>query len=119
LDFVPNCETELIIERTEKFYRIIRDRHPDTPIFFVENPVYPLSKFDLSRQNNIREKNEALRMVFDGLKSKKEKNIRYVPSAGMIGTDNEATVDGVHFTDLGFQRYADYLFPMIRKIIGK
>ena len=71
----------------------------------------------LSVQNTIRAKNEALRTIFDGLKAKGEKNIRLIPSAGMIGTDDEATVDGTHFTDLGFQRYADYLYPEILQIL--
>ena len=30
-------------------------------------------------------------------------------SKNAIGDDNEGTVDGVHFTDLGFLRYADFL----------
>jgi hypothetical protein len=37
----------------------------------------------------------------------------------MIGADREATVDGIHFTDLGFMRYADYLEPYIKKYLGK
>ena len=36
-----------------------------------------------------------------------------------MGTDNEATVDGLHFTDLGFMRYADLLEPIIRRIALK
>ena len=34
----------------------------------------------------------------------------------MIGTDDEACVDGIHFTDLGFMRYADLLQPLIEKL---
>ena len=119
LDFVPNCEAELILERTERFYRILRDRHPETPIVFIENPPYAHSFFNMNLKDVIQKKNDALRTVFDGLKAKKEKNISYIPAAGMIGTDNEATVDGTHFTDLGFQRYAEYLYPKIRKILKK
>jgi len=53
------------------------------------------------------------------LKAKKERNIWLIPAAGQIGTDNEATVDGVHYTDLGFYRYAGFLYPKLQKIIGK
>lgn len=36
-------------------------------------------------------------------------NIYYIGGEGAIGDDHEATVDGVHFTDLGYMRYADFL----------
>ncbi len=35
----------------------------------------------------------------------------------MIGDDGEATVDGIHFTDLGFERYVDLVLPVIRKAL--
>ena len=37
------------------------------------------------------------------------KNIFYIESGNALGIDQEGTVDGVHFTDLGFMRYADFL----------
>lgn len=38
----------------------------------------------------------------------------------MIGEDGEATVDGIHFTDLGMMRYANLITPFIKndKAIG-
>jgi hypothetical protein len=42
-------------------------------------------------------------------------NIFYIKSKNAIGDDNEGTVDGIHFTDLGFLRYADFL---INKFVG-
>jgi lysophospholipase L1-like esterase len=32
----------------------------------------------------------------------------------MLGHDGEATVDGIHFTDLGLMRYAELLYPVIK-----
>ena len=119
LDFMPNVNVAQIKERTEKFYRILRDKHPDTPIFFIESPIYPYSGYDVNVQNNTQEKNNALNEVFNDLKGKKEKNIRLIPSAGMTGTDGEETVDGTHLTDLGFMRYAGYLYPQIQAFIQK
>ena len=43
-------------------------------------------------------------------------NIFYVDNTDAIGTDHEGTVDGVHFTDLGFMRYADYLIDNFYKL---
>jgi hypothetical protein len=118
LDFVPNASIEQINQKTEKFYRILREKHPETPIIFIEDPVFPHSVYDLKMQSEVQKKNSALRLVFENLKRKKEKNIWFISSAKMIGNDGEATVDGIHFTDLGFMRYAEYLYPQILKIIS-
>jgi len=117
LDFVPNASVKQITEKTERFYRILRDKHPDTPVIFIEDPVFPHTQYDLNIRKEVSDKNKALHLVFEGLEAKKEKNIGLISSAGMIGTDNEATVDGIHFTDLGFLRYADYLYPKIVQLL--
>ena len=112
-----NCSTEQIRERTEKFYRILRDKRPNTPIAFIEMPAYPSSVFNIASQNNNKNRNQAIRDMYNLLKAKKDKNLWLIPAAGQIGTDNEATVDGIHYTDLGFFRYAEFLYPRIKKII--
>lgn len=117
LDFAPNVGVQELEEKTEKFYRIIRNKLPYVPILFIENPEYPRSKFNLKDQKLIREKNEALNKVFNHLKETGEKNISLISSEGMIGTDNEATVDGAHFTDLGFIRYAEFLLPFLKEFV--
>ena len=40
-----------------------------------------------------------------------------ISSKDMLGHDGEATVDGVHFTDLGMMRYAELVCPIIKKHI--
>lgn len=53
------------------------------------------------------------------MKKTGEKNIYLLSSKDIIGHDGEATVDGIHFTDLGFMRYAEVLYPLIKNISGK
>ena len=117
LDFVPNASVEQIKERADKFYSIIRSKHPDTPILFVENPVFTHSRFNGTAAKEVKDKNETLHTVFQSLKKRGEKNIYLLSSKDMIGHDGEATVDGVHFTDLGFMRYAEMLYPVLKKHI--
>ena len=50
-------------------------------------------------------------------KKENEKNIIFISSKNMLGEDGEATVDGIHFTDLGMMRYADLVCPIIKKAI--
>lgn len=40
----------------------------------------------------------------------------YLANDDLIGSDGEATVDGIHFTDLGFLRFADKLYNTIQQI---
>ena len=42
-------------------------------------------------------------------------NIYYIKDMKIDDLDNEGTVDGVHLTDLGFLRYADYLIENFKK----
>ena len=46
-----------------------------------------------------------------------EKKIYYISAKGMIGDDGEATVDGIHFTDLGAMRYVDHVLPVMKKAL--
>jgi len=115
LDFVPNATVEQMKERADKFYTIIRSRHPETPILFVEDPIFPHSRFDQRIANELKRKNETINTFFQSLKKRGEKNIYFLTSENMIGRDGEATVDGIHFTDLGFMRYSELLYPIIKK----
>lgn len=117
LDFVPNASTEQIFEKMEKFYRILRDKHPHTPVVFIEDPIFPHAQFDKKVAVSITNKNKVLNMVFDLLKKKGEKNIYIISSKKMLGEDGEATIDGIHFTDLGMMRYANLIYPIINEVL--
>ena len=117
LDFVPNASVEQMKERMETFYRIIRSKHPDTPVIFIEDPIFTHSRFDKRVAREVKAKNETIAAIFQSMKKKGEKNINLLSSKDIIGHDGEATVDGIHFTDLGFMRYAEVLYPLIKKHI--
>ena len=117
LDNVPNSGHELIDEREEKFFRILRDAHPDVPVVFVENPNYPHLLFDKQRAADVQARNASMKAVFEKLKKSGEKKIYYIKGDKMLGLDSEATVDGTHFTDLGMVRYTEYVLPTLRKAL--
>ena len=119
LDNVPNCEASLIDERQEKFFRIIRDAHPDVPVIFIENPNYPHAVFDKVTAADIAARNASMRAVYEKLKKAGERKIYYIKGDKMLGLDGEATVDGVHFTDLGMVRYTEYVLPTLKKALRK
>ena len=117
LDYAPNAFEDMIDENGEKFFRIIRDAHPDVPVIFIEDVIFPHTIFDKAILKQVMGKNEAQRRLFEKLKAAGEKKIYYIPAEGMIGEDGEATVDGTHFTDLGMVRYVDHVLPTIKKAL--
>ena len=117
LDYAPNAYADMIDENGEAFFRVIRDAHPDVPVIFIEDVIFPFSVFDKRILKEVTKKNDAQKRLFAKLKKAGEKRIYYVSAEGMIGDDGEATVDGTHFTDLGMMRYVDHLMPTIKKAL--
>ena len=58
--------------------------------------------------------NAVLKATFDRLQAEGIAHLHYVPGDNLFGSDHEATVDGVHATDLGFLRMADAMEPYLR-----
>ncbi len=115
IDCLPNVSLEELNEKYVPFIDIIRKKQPETPIILVENILYPHMYFNQNVFSLINEKNTILKQIFLGQKKKGDKNIYYIKADKLIGDSKEATVDGVHLTDLGFQIMAENLYPEIRK----
>ncbi len=119
LDYAPNAWDYLIDEKGEQFFRIIRDAHPDVPVIFIEDVTFPHYIFDKHIREEVDKKNAAQRRLYDKLKKQGEKRIYYIPTDNLCGTDGEASVEAIHFTDLGMLRYADEVTPVIKKAIKR
>ena len=116
LDYVPNSKADRIQENGEKFFRILRDSHPDVPVIFVEDPQFPHGIVDQTNAEDVRSRNAAQKALYQSLLDEGETNIYYVSSQGM--TDPEDYVDGIHFTDQGMTHYADHLTPVLQKVLS-
>lgn len=119
LDYVPNASAEDIDRIGEEFFRVIRDAHPDVPVVFIEDVIFPHSIFDKRMLKEVTDKNIAQKNLFRRLKKAGERKIYYICAEGMIGEDGEATVDGIHFTDLGAMRYVDFVLPTFKKALRR
>lgn len=118
LDYVPNASPEQIVEKTEKFVRILREKRPDVPLVFVEDPIFTHSLFDRRMAKEIQDKNEAMNRAFSSLKKQGYEKIYLVKGESMLPANGESTVDGIHFTDCGFEQYAKVLYPLLKKVIS-
>lgn len=117
LDFIPNVNADQLKEKTRNFFDIIRINNPNTAILFVETIMFPHSKFDTKTYEIIIEKNRLLKEEFERIKNEGDDNVYYLETNNLIGTDGEATVDGIHMTDLGFLRIANEIEKKIRPIL--
>lgn len=119
LDNIPNGNPSLTREKEAAFFRILRQAHPDVPVIFIENPIYPNVKFSKKGRNTVLEKNRAIQDVYDSLVSAGEKNIYYIKGENLMNDDGEGTIDGIHFTDISYRKYVETLLPVIKKALAK
>lgn len=119
LDYTENTTPAELDSLQEGFFRILRAAHPTVPVVFVEHVHFPYIYLDRKEAESVRTKNAKLKAFYLKMKKEGQKNLFYIPADKMIGDDGEATVDGVHLTDVGMIRYADLVTPYIRKALKK
>jgi lysophospholipase L1-like esterase len=119
IDCLPNNTVQRVRDSAYRFITHIAQPKPAMKIFLIENPEYPFARFDLTTQREIAEINREWKTLYSRLKKEGFRQIVYISAHGLTGNDGEATVDGVHFTDLGFLRYAEALFPYLKEYLVK
>ena len=114
IDCLPNVDIKLIKTNVIPLIESIRssDQSMDKPIIFVEQP----DAHDNYIEENIIEKNMALKHQVLNAKKAGHKNIFTIDCKGSLGQDNEATVDGIHYNDIGYKRFAKHLIKELRKL---
>lgn len=117
LDCVPNSSPALINERAIPFIRKLRLLRPNVPILMVESIFREYGNWDKEIGTHVNEQNNSFKKAYKQLDSENFKQLYYIPSDKLIGSDHEATIDGVHLTDLGQQRIADRISKFIVKIL--
>jgi len=115
IECLQNMDSERVSERVKPLVDIIRTKHPHTPIVLVENMMYTTAFLDHTEETRLIQENAALKNEYDKIIKSGTPNIFYIKDNQDLLLDNEGTVDGVHLTDLGFLRYADYLMENFKK----
>ncbi len=117
LDPLPNCKKEELEERLIPFYQIVREKHPETPILFVESCLFPIMKWNTETNETISEKNATLKRLYKQI-SDKDPNVYYFEGERIL-SNREGTVDNYHLTDLGFTDFANNLYPVLKELLEK
>ena len=116
LDPIANMSVPLVLERIGPMVRTLRTAHPDTPIVLMEHVGFQQPRFVRGNYLAWTGPNAALRRVLRNLRAAGVRSLHCVRTDGLMGDDGEATVDGIHATDLGFLRIAGRLEPVLRRL---
>lgn len=117
LDCIPNPSPEQIKERSYNFIKYLREHQPTTPIVLVETIFRQNGLWDQKIGQMVVQQNAEIRKTYERLKAEGMKQLYYITTDKLIGKDHEATIDGIHLTDLGFTRIADAVLPVIKKAL--
>ena len=117
IECMPNMRSpQNITERTIPLIDTIREKNPNTPIILVDLFKYTFSVLNDKRLEKRKRMNNALKIEYQKMIDNGYDNLFYFESLKALGVDQEGTVDGVHFTDLGFMRYADFLTKNFKEL---
>jgi lysophospholipase L1-like esterase len=119
IDCLPNMTAAEVAERTAPLVKILRQRHPNTPILLVEDRTYSDAFWVASKRMRNDASRAALKKSYEQLVAEGVAHLIYVTGEEQLGADTEGTVDSSHPTDLGFVRMADWFEPPLRRALGQ
>jgi lysophospholipase L1-like esterase len=118
LDCLPNPTPEEILARTSNLVATIRKFHPTVPIIFLQTVAREKGNFDQQVAAIVSLKDRYINQEIEKLQ-RQDKHVYLINGAGLLGTDQEGTTDGIHPNDLGFDRMLQMIRPAIVKILSR
>lgn len=120
LDYEANAGTNGKLEKTlEEFIRILRQKHPVTPIVVVSRVKYLFDELDVEKGKR-REEIRQFQVKLIRKLRKTDSHLYYVDGRKLFGEDyHEYTVDSIHPNDYGFMVLAVNLLKELNKILKK
>ena len=118
IDAMPNMAPDTVDECIRYMLRAIHTKHPDTPVVLVEHAIFT-SAFNAAKGREASAAwNRILTQIYKDNAPEWNGRLHYVKCDKLMGSDGEATVDGVHPTDVGFMRMAEVLTPVVKKALA-
>ena len=114
IDCNANMTPEMIAERTVPFVKQLRTARKETPIILVERTFAANSWLKTETREKINSGNAELRKAYEQLLIEGFENIYYVEEKNLTADSSEHTIDGDHYTDMGFTIYSNYMIEFLR-----
>jgi len=117
LDHFVNCKFETLPEMLAEFVRILREKHPKTPIVLISCPAFNPCLWNPHDRNNDQKRDIVMRFYLQA-RSAGDTCIHYVDGPGLLPPGLSGTyVDGVHPTSARFALMAERLYPQMRALL--
>jgi hypothetical protein len=118
LDFAQNNkDVESLREVYEPFMKILRDKHPDTPMLAI-TPIASASERAGDNRSRLEAMRDHIRMAVSRRIADGDRHLQLVEGTDLLGPDRlDGVVDGTHPNDLGFQWMAEGLAPRLKKML--
>jgi len=113
-DYDHNAPDTDFLKRThEPFFKKLRSLKPDLPIIMMSRPGF--EKWGETATNNTV---VVMTTYLNALKAG-DKNVYFIDGKTLFGTygRDRCTVDGTHPNDIGFERMAESLLPVLKEIL--
>jgi hypothetical protein len=115
-DAFSNPSVKEIEERFVPFVKTIREKHPTTPLIFMQTIYRDYRNFNTKKDRYEQAKmNIAEKMVKEAMKT--DPNIFWiVPN---VNDGNETSADGIHPNDYGYTLWMESIRPQLTKILSR
>lgn len=119
LDYEANTpSTERLRESLPEFIRIYRACHPVVPILVLSQIRLAREAFDGEQVSRREERKRIQREEVERQRSSGDRNVHFFDGALLLGEDpQDCTTDGIHPSDLGYDRIAKALRPIIAELL--
>tara|TARA_B100002051_G_scaffold248970_1_gene259252 strand:- start:405 stop:1430 length:1026 start_codon:yes stop_codon:yes gene_type:complete len=118
IECMANVDLETVRKNTIPLIRAIRKTNQESPpsIVFIEEAITNNRNPDQKYIQSIHQKNIELAKQVKSADDLGHKNVYIISQVGLIDQDSEATVDGTHYNDLGFERHAKHLVSSLSEL---
>ncbi|MBI4025967.1 MAG: SGNH/GDSL hydrolase family protein [Verrucomicrobia bacterium] len=118
LDYAGNVQTPGLKKTLPEFYRILRRRHPRTPILLLSMICFSHVSYSIQHREGHEAKRDVMIHFYSRMRRAGDHNLHFVDGSALIPFGMDAAyVDGVHPSDHGFRIMAERLAPFIEMIL--
>jgi hypothetical protein len=119
IDPLPNMDVELVNKNAERFLRILCNTKPQIPVLLVEDFPQTFAGLRPAMRDGYRQKWRAFEKLFCRLKDEGFASLHYVRNPRDFDGDTDATVDGIHPNERGYELLTNLLINPLRKRLGR
>ena len=118
IECMANVDLDMVRKKTIPLIESLRkNKSSHTPhIVFCEEAIIDMLHLDKASVDSMNQKNRELQKQVKKASGQGYDNLHIISQIGLIDEDTEATVDGVHYNDLGFERHAKHLIESLQQL---